>query len=175
MATRQASTSAAEAPVVEEAMYDGILIAVEEKRVNGGMYTKNKVDGDPKLEWSFIALDEEGERIPAIDKDGNPLTTEDGEPKDVIVSKLTGVGFNIASKTVPQEIRMLKALLTKDEFTAFENGEGTPDDAVRAKDGGLLGRKGQLEVFVKENGWPGVGNVVAPRGGQKGTDFLGKK
>jgi hypothetical protein len=70
---------------------------------------------------------------------------------------------------------MLKAILTKEEFAAFENGDGTPDDAIRAKDGGLLGRKAQLEVFVKENGWPGVGNVVAPRGGQKGTDFLGKK
>jgi len=174
MATRQATTSAAEAPVIEEAMYDGILIAVEEKRVKGGLYTVDNVNGDPKLEWSFIALDEDGNRIPAINKDGEPLTDSAGQPKDVIVSKLTGVGFNIASKTIPQEIRMLKALLTKAEFDAFEAGEGTPDDALRAKDGGLLGRKGQLEVFVKENGWPGVGNVVAPRGGQKGTDFLGK-
>jgi hypothetical protein len=175
VATRQASTTAGEAPVIEEAMYDGLLISVEEKRVKGGQYTKDLVNGDLKLEWSFLSLDEEGNFIPAIDKDGNALTTEDGTPKNVIVSKLTGVGFNIASKTVPQEVRMLKALLTKDEYVAFENGEGTPDDAVRAKDGGLLGRKVQTEVFVKENGWPGVGNVVAPRGGQKGTDFLGKK
>ena len=156
-------------------MYDGLLISVEEKRVKGGQFTKDAVNGDLKLEWSFLILDEEGNPIPAIDTDGNRLLTSDGDERDVIVSKLTGIGFNIASKTVPQEVRMLKALLTKDEYAAFENGEGTPDDAVRAKDGGLLGRKAQNEVFVKENGCPGVGNVVAPRGGQKGTDFLGKK
>jgi len=53
-------------------------------------------------------------------------------------------------------------------FTAFENGEGTPDSDLEAPEG-LLGRKAQLEVFTKENGWPGVGNIVAPRGGQKGA------
>lgn len=160
MATRQASSKAAEAPNIEEAMYDGILVLVEEKLVKGGQYTKDPVNGDPKLEWTFQLLDENGD--PVVDGD-----------KPVEVSKLTGVGFNIASKTVPQEVRVLKALLTKAEYTAFEDGEGTPDDAVRANEGGLLGRKAQLEVFVKENGWPGVGNIVAPRGGQKGADFLG--
>lgn len=152
-----ATSKAAEAPDIEEAMYDGILIRVEAKKVKGGQYTKDQVNGDPKLEWVFNPLDDEGNII--YDK---------GEP--IEVSKLTGVGFNTKSKTVPQEVRVLKALLTKAEFAAFEEGEGTPDDAVDAP-AGLLGRKGQLEVFVKENGWPGVGNVVAPTGGQKGKNF----
>lgn len=161
MAQYQASSKAAEAPEVAEAMYDGVLVRVEAKRVTGGQYTKDTVNGDPKLEWTFNLLDEET----------NEVMYDKGEP--IEVSKLTGVGFNIASKTVPQEVRMLKAILTKAEFSAFEAGEGTPDDAVRSKEGGLLGRKVQVEVFVKENGWPGIGNVVAPRGGQKGADFLG--
>jgi hypothetical protein len=157
MATRQASSKAAEAPDIDEAMYDGILIRVAEKRVKGGQYTKDTENGDPKLEWTFTPLDDEGN-----------VLYDDGDP--IEVSKLTGVGFNIASKTVPQEVRMLKALLTKAEYAAFEAGDGTPDDAVDAPEG-LLGRKAQIEVFVKENGWPGIGNVVQPTGGQKGKNF----
>lgn len=157
MATYQATSKAAEAPDVEEAMYDGILVGVAAKRVKGGQYTKDTQNGDPKLEWTFRLLDGEGN-----------VLYDGGDP--VEVSKLTGVGFNTASKTVPQEVRVLKALLTKAEFSAFEEGEGTPDDAVQAPEG-LLGRKAQLEVFVKENGWPGIGNVVAPSGGQKGKNF----
>lgn len=162
MATYQATAKAASAPSIEEAMYNGILIRVESKRVKGGQYTKDNVNGDPKLEWVFNLLDDEGNVIinDAEDSDGSPVE----------VSKLTGTGFNIASKTVPQEIRVLKALLTTAEFKAFEAGEGTPDDAEDAPLG-LLGRKAQLEVFIKENGWPGVGNVVAPTGGQKGKNF----
>lgn len=161
MATYQATSKAADAPSVEEAMYNGVLVRVEGKRVKGGQYTKDTVNGDPKLEWTFELKDSDGEY----------LTYErDGETFRVEVSKLTGVGFNTAAKTVPQEIRMLKALLTKAEFTAFEEGEGTPDDAERAP-AGLLGRGAQLEVFTKESGWPGVGNVVAPLGGQKGKDL----
>ena len=159
MARYEATSKAAEAPNVEEGMFDAILIGVTAKRVKGGQYTRDTERGDPKLEWGFNLLDE----------DGN-VVYDDGDP--VEVSKLTGTGFNIASKTVPQEVRMLKALLTKAELAAFEAGEGTPDDAVQAPEG-LLGRKVQVEVFVKENGWPGIGNVVAPRGGQKGTNFGG--
>lgn len=157
MAQYTATSKAAEAPEVEDAMYDGILIRVESKTLKAGQYLKDAVNGDPKLEWYFNLLDDEGSII--YDK---------GEP--VEVNKLTGVGFNIKSKTVPQEVRMLKALLTKAEFTAFEAGEGTPDDAEEAP-AGLLGRKAQLEVFTKDSGWPAVGNVVAPTGGQKGKSF----
>lgn len=156
MATRQASTIAGEAPNIDEGMYDSLLVGVEEKRVKGGQYTKDLVNGDLKLEWSFLILDEAG----------SPVSPT------VVVTKLTGTGFNIRSKTIPQEVRILRAILTKDEYAAFENGAGTPDDAVTASEGGLLGRKVQTEVFIKENGWPGVGNIVAPRGSQKGTDFL---
>ena len=170
MATYQASSSAANAPVVEEAMYKLVLVRVEAKRMATGKFVKNREAGDPKLEWVFQLVDGDGNIVLAVDSDGNPITDEDGVQRPVEVSKLTGVGFNIASTTVPAEVKMLKALLTNAEYKAFENGEGTPDDEEDAP-AGLLGRMAQGEVGVKENGWPFLGNVVQPLGGQKGKAF----
>jgi hypothetical protein len=156
MAQFQATSKAAEAPDIEEAMYDLVLVGISATTLKVGKFLKDAVNGDPKLEWSFNPLDETGAVI---------INEKTGEP--IVLSTLTGVGFNIASKTVPGEVKMLKALLTKAEYAAFENGEGTPDSDEDAPLG-MLGRKAQGEVFVKENGWPGLGNVVQPRGGQKG-------
>lgn len=141
--TFTATSKAAEAPNVEEGMYDARFDGVTSKRVKGGLYTKDTENGDLKLEWAFTLLDDEGN---ALYDDGDPIE----------LTKLTGTGFNIASKTVPQEVRVLKALLTPAEYAAFENGEGVNEDS-------LVGRKVQVEVFVKENGWPGIGNVIAAR------------
>ena len=142
--TFTATSKAAEAPNVEEGMYDALFTGVSSKRVKGGLYTKDTENGDLKLEWGFQLLDD----------DGNELYDE-GDP--VELTKLTGTGFNIASKTVPQEVRVLKALLTPAEFASFEAGEGVDEESLK-------GRKCQVEVFVKENGWPGIGNVIAARG-----------
>jgi hypothetical protein len=150
-----ASTKAADAPDIEGGMYDALFDRAEGKLVKGGQYTRDTVKGDPKLEWFFTLLDDDGAVIRNEDDDSERF----GEA--IQVSKLTGVGFNIASKTTPSEVLMLKALLSADEFAAFENGEGTPDDEKDVAEGGLLGRVAQGEVFVKENGWPGLGNVTA--------------
>lgn len=141
--TFTATSKAAEAPNVEEGMYDARFDGTESKRVKGGLYTKDTENGDLKLEWKFTLLDDEGNEL-----------YDDGEP--IELSKLTGTGFNIASKTVPQEVRVLKALLSPAEYAKFEAGEGVDEEA-------MLGRKVQVEVFVKENGWPGIGNVIAAR------------
>lgn len=167
MAGFQASTSAGDAPVVEEAMYDLVFTGIERKTLKSGEYLKDKVNGDPKLEWYFLVLDAEGNPLPFVNAEGEVLY-EDGDPREVKLSKLTGVGFNIKSKTVPGEVRILKALLTTAEFKAFEGGAATPDSDVDKSEGGLIGRTVQGEVFTKENGWPAIGNIVAPRGGQKG-------
>jgi hypothetical protein len=145
--TFTASSKAAEAPNVDEGMYDARFDGTASKRVKGGLYTKDTENGDLKLEWSFTLLDDEGE-----------VLYDEGEP--VVLSKLTGVGFNIASKTVPQEVRVLKALLTPAEFASFEAGEGVDEEAMK-------GRIVQVEVFVKENGWPGIGNVIPARKARK--------
>ena len=145
--TFTATSKAAEAPNVEEGMYDARFTGVSSKRVKGGLYTKDTENGDLKLEWGFQLLDDEGADLY---DEGDPLT----------LSKLTGIGFNIASKTVPQEVRVLKALSTPAEFASFEAGEGVDEEA-------LVGRTCQVEVFVKENGWPGIGNVIPARKARK--------
>jgi hypothetical protein len=147
-------------------MYDALFKGSTPRLVLGGQYgagdvrnidgsaykgsIDKAVDGKQfnKLEWSFQLLDD----------DGDVLEAEHGDDglKPVKVEKLTGHGFNIASKTVPGEIKVLKALLTPAEYAAFENGEGTDEDE-------LIDRKVQVEVFIKEGGWPGVGNIVAAR------------
>ena len=164
MATYQATSKAADAPDIEAAMYDLVFVRSEAKRVKGGQYTKDAVNGDPKLELVFNPV--------SNDEDEPGLIYDAGDP--IEVSKLVGTGFNIQSKTTPSEVLFLKAILTKDEFAAFENGEGTPDDEAPAP-AGLVGRVVQGEVFVKENGWPGVGALVAPKGGQKAKPFGAKK
>jgi|GEM_PF-3036557 len=141
--TFTATSKAAEAPNVEEGMYDARFDGTESKRVKGGLYIKDTEKGDLKLEWKFTLLDDEGNEL-----------FDEGDP--IELTKLTGTGFNIASKTVPQEVRVLKALQTGPEFAKFEAGEGVDEDA-------LIGRKVQVEVFVKENGWPGIGNVIPAR------------
>lgn len=147
--TFTATSKAAEAPNVEEGMYDARFDGTESKRVKGGLYTKDTENGDLKLEWKFTLLDDEGNEL-----------YDDGDP--IELTKLTGIGFNIASKTVPQEVRVLKALLTPAEFAKFEAGEGVDEEA-------MVGRTVQVEVFVKENGWPGIGNVIAARKSRKSS------
>lgn len=161
MATYQATAKAADAPDIEGAMYDLVFVGSEAKRITGGKFVKDTTNGDPKLELSFNLVSND-EDVPGL------ILGADGEP--VVVNKLVGVGFNTQSKTVPAEVLFLKAICTKAEFEAFLNGEGTPDDEEAAPLG-LLNRVIQGEVFIKENGWPGIGALVAPKGAQKGKPY----
>lgn len=138
-----ATSKAAEAPDVEEGMYDARFTGVTSKRMTSGEYVKDKVNGDLKLEWAFTLVDDNGDDL-----------YDDGDP--IELTKLTGTGFNIASKTVPGEVKLLKAILTPAEYAAFEQGEGVDEDS-------LIGRIVQVEVFVKPNGWPGIGNIIKAR------------
>jgi hypothetical protein len=144
MSTYTATSKAADAPDISEFVgvrdfrFDGDEATISK----GGKYQKNP-EGDPKLLWNFTALDD----------DGDPLYVE-GDPIEVQV--MTGVGFNIASKTVPAEVKMLKVLATKEEFQAFLDGKGIKGEK-------LVGRIVQGELFVKESGWPGVTNIIPAR------------
>ena len=146
MTTFQATSKAADAPDLEAmgliGMQDLRFTGTTPKIMKGGRFQKNE-EGDPKLEWGFEVLDEDGEVI-----------YDAGDPIEVQV--LTGVGFNIASKTVPGEVKLLKALCTKAEFENFLAGNGVKEE-------NLKGRTVQGELFVKENGWPGVTSIVAAR------------
>jgi hypothetical protein len=161
MATYQATAKAADAPDIEAAGYDLVFVRSEAKRVTGGKFTKDTVNGDPKLELTFSVVSNDDEQ-PGL------ILGADGEP--IEVNKLVGTGFNTQSKTTPAEVLFLKAICTKAEYDAFLNGDGSPDDEEDAPRG-LVGRVVQGEVFVKENGWPGVGALFAPKGGQKGKPY----
>jgi hypothetical protein len=168
MGTYQAGSGSADAPKnIESAGYDLVYVRTEAKTIAGGKFTKNKVDGDPKLELTFYVASNDDE-APGL------LLWQEGENegKPIEVNKLVGVGFNTQSKTVPAEVLFLKAILTKTEYDAFLNGESTPDDEEDAPRG-LVGRVVQGEVFIKDSGWPGIGALFAPKGGQKGKPYTG--
>lgn len=137
--TFTATSKAADAPDIEGGIYDARFDGIDTKLIKGGQYQKDP-NGDPKFEWSFTLME-----------DGKVLY-EEGEP--VELSGLTGISTNIASKTTPAAVRYLKALMTAVEFSAFEAGEGVDAEA-------LLGRIVQVEIVIKDNGWPTITNVLA--------------
>ena len=145
-----AVTTAAEAPQVEPGLYDMRFDGTSDKVVTGGQWQKSE-DGDPKIEWAFTLLDDDGAAL-----------YDAGDP--IVLSKLTGTSFNFASKTVPGGLKMLKALLTPAEYANFEAGNGCPNEDA------LIGRKVQGEVFIKESGWPAIGNIIAARAPRRSTN-----
>jgi hypothetical protein len=144
-----ATSKSAEAPDIEPGIYDLRFDGTTATTVKGGQYTKDTVNGDPKLEWHFTVLDEDGDVV--YDK---------GDP--VEVQALTGVRFNITAKTVPGEVKVLKAILNAGEFAEFMAGNGTEEET-------LLGRVVQGEIYIKESGWLGVTNIIPARKSRKVT------
>lgn len=138
-------------------MYDALFAGVEDKTIESSAY-------DPEVrEWAFALLDDDGDPIQAFDKDGE-VKYEDGDPVEVVANGLTSRSLNVRSKTQPKGLRWLKAILTKDEyedFVLFAESNGTEGSVVDAKE--LLKRKVQVEVTIKDNGWPAIVNVLPPR------------
>lgn len=135
----QATSKAADAPEVEPGLYDAIFNGVEKKYIEGGQFG----DGD-RYEWNFTLLDDDGAEL----YDG-------GEPLEV--QGLTSLSMNPKSKTKPKGLRYLQALMTEDEFASFIEGNVT----VSAAD--LVGRKCQVDVFIRDSGWPSISNVLPVR------------
>ena len=133
-----ATSKAADAPDVEPGLYDARFDGVSVKYVEGGQYG----DGD-RFEWAFTLLDDEGA---VLYDDGDPIT----------VTGLTSLSTNTKSKTQPKAVRYLKALMTPDEFAAFEAGKGVAADAI-------IDRNVQVEVTIRDSGWPTIANVLPPR------------
>jgi hypothetical protein len=134
----------AEAPQIDPAVYDMRFDGTTDTTMTGGQWQKNP-DGDPKIEWHFTLLDDDG-----------AVLYDRGEP--IQLSKVTGTSFNFDSRTTPGGLKMLKALHTPLEWASYE-----ADHSVFPEEEQLVGRTVQGEVFVKENGWPAIGNVIGPR------------
>jgi len=134
----KATAKAADAPDVEVGLYDATFDGVTQKFIEGGAFG----DGD-RFEWSFTLLDDDGATL-----------YDEGDP--ISVQGLTSMSLNTASKTVPKAVRYLKALCTAAEFAAFEDEDGIDIDSLK-------GRKCQVDVGVRDSGWPTISNVLPPR------------
>jgi hypothetical protein len=154
--TFEASAKNADAPNIEGGMYDALFLGIDTKTIKGGKFTKNKEDGDPKLEWAFALLDDEGNRLQDTDPETDEVRYRDGDPVEVEATGLTSTSMNTKSETQPRGVRYLKAISTPAEFAAFEAGEGIPG-------ADLILRPCQVEVAINDRGYPNVVNVLPPR------------
>jgi hypothetical protein len=66
------------------------------------------------------------------------------------------MSMNTTSKTKPKALRYLSALLTAEEYEVFLDSKGIDAD-------GLVGRKCQVDVAIRDSGWPTVVNVLPAR------------
>ena len=133
-----ATSKSADAPDIEPGLYDARFDGVAVKFITGGQYG----DGD-RFEWSFTLLDDEA-----------AVMYDKGEP--VEVTGLTSTSTNVLSKTKPRAVRYLQALMSPGEYGAFVAGEGVDEKS-------LLGRTVQVEVAIRDSGWPAIANVLAAR------------
>jgi len=134
--TFKATSKSADAPNIEGGLYDARFDGVEAKTLEKSQY-------DPEVfVWSFTLFE-----------DGEPIYDQ-GEP--VEVDKITSQSTNTKARTTPGAVKVLKSLMSAEEFAAFER-----EEPVSAGD--LIGRMVQVQVIIKENGWPAVEEVLPPR------------
>jgi hypothetical protein len=95
-------------------------------------------------------LDDDGEVIYEEREDHDRY----GDP--VIIDGLTSLSTNTKSKTQPRAVRYLKALMTDAEFAAFVDGADVEAET-------LIDRKVQVDIGIRDNGWPTVANVLPAR------------
>lgn len=139
------TTKSSEAPNVEDGRYPAKFTGITPKAVAG---TFSVIDKDAKgieipnsLEWGFDLYDPEDPKKRLID-----------EGETVEVTGLTSMNMNVRSnKAVPP--RWFKGLMTAEEYARFEAGEKVDAEEIE-------GRMCQVDVEVKDSGWPKVVNVV---------------
>jgi hypothetical protein len=152
--TFRGSSKSANAPDVKPGLYYGRFEGYQEK-----VLEQSKFD-DEVFVFTFTLLDDDLKALYEPEKE-DPIT----------VDKTTSRNLNTKSKTTPGAVKVLKALMTADEYEEFEE-RAAIDEADTEKlakfdakhtgvtDKDLLGRIVQLDVIKKENGWPGIEEVT---------------
>jgi hypothetical protein len=150
------TTKSADAPLVESGLCDAIFEGLSTTYIEGGDYGEGKVitlpDGTRvnRYRWEFTLLGDDGQPLYEDRKDhpefGNPI----------VVDSLTSTSMNAVSKTKPKTLRYLSALMSEAEYSAFLDSTGLDADVLR-------GRKVQVEIAIKDSGWPTVVNVLPAR------------
>jgi hypothetical protein len=139
-------TASAAAPNIEggvfDARFDGAELVDHPDWAGPGKF--GKADDGRRFHFNFTLMQ------------GDEPLYDEGEP--VTLEKVTGTNLNPNSKTVPAAVKVLKGLLTTAEFAGFQAGQAPDSD-------GLVGRRCQLIVSIKENGWPNVDDVMGAKKG----------
>lgn len=144
--TLLATSKAADAPDIDAGIYDAKFDGLSKKFIEGGDYGA----GD-RFVWTFTLLDDDGTPI----NEDRPEHARFGQP--IEVDGLTSLSLNTTSRTRPKALRYMEALLTPTEFAAWVGGEAKLDADS------LKGRTVQVEIFIRDNGWPSVDNVLPKR------------
>jgi len=139
----KATTTSAEPPDIDglPGIFDAKFLGVSVKENVSG-----KFGTEDKFIWNFGLIDSKGKDI---------YDRKTADP--VEVDMMTGQNMNVASKTVPGGVKVMKALLTATEFKAFEAGE------LELSDEDLIGRKVELDLFVNDEGWLRINEVRRSR------------
>lgn len=150
--------STPQVPDIDLGMYDALLVGVSTTYLEGGQYgegftVKDENDNTVnRFRWLWSLVDDEGAAIYELDDEGEPVS---GDP--IEVDCITGLQFFAKAKNPSKQTRIMKALMTPAEFTAWADGEQAPTMAD------LLQRKVQVEIGENAKGYPTVVNVIAPK------------
>lgn len=137
-------------PDIELGFNDAKLTGVTPTYIPGGLYgegftTKDALGNDVnRFRWVFTLVDADGA---TLYDEGDPIT----------VDCITGLQFFAKAKNLSKQVRIMKALLTPEEFAGWQDGRGVPGLAD------LVGRPVQVEVGMNDRGYPTVASVIAPR------------
>jgi hypothetical protein len=144
------ATQSASAPNVEDGVYDAWFLSAELKEhADWAGPGKFGFDDGKRFHFDFLLADPENAGEPLYD-----------EGEEVRLDRVTNTNLNVGSKTIPQGVKVLKAILTTAEFAAWGAGQAPNSDA-------LGGRPVQLVIGHKENGWPQIEDVLPARKGFK--------
>ncbi len=147
-------------PDVDMGLNDAVLTNVETVYVTGGQFGEGFTTTDDagntvnRFRWVFTLTDEAGATL-----------YDEGDP--IVVDCLSGLQFFAKAKNLSKQVRIMKALLSAEEFAGWQDGKGVPS----LKD--LLGRPVQVEVGMNDRGYPTAVSVIAPRKRRASTAVAG--
>ena len=136
--TFQGTSKSADAPDIDEGTYPAEFVGVnpeqhDEWKGESKKYP-GKFDSGARFRWFFTVYDE-----------GDALRFD----------LLTNTNLNLKSKTVPQAIVVLKAIMTPAQFRSFEGGEQIDGAAI-------VGNACQVTIEENDKGWPNIVAVLPP-------------
>lgn len=146
--TLAGTSKSAEAPELKKGMYDARFEGVRADTIENSQFG----DGDVFI-WAFTLFE-----------DGSPMREDREEhPKFNEAIEVEGVSSrstNTKSKTTPKAVSYLESIMTDEEFENFKAEKPIDTDA-------LIGRMVQVQIEIKDTGWPKVTDVLPAKRSRK--------